>query len=208
MKVAAIVPAYNEETTITNVINVLKQSSLVDEVIVVSDGSIDGTVKIARKAGANVIDLAKNVGKGGAMKAGSLHTDANVYLFIDADLVGLDEQHISDLLKPVLQGTAEMSVGLFEHGRFATDLAQKVAPFLSGQRAIKKELFHKIPDIENSRFGVEMSLSRYADKHKTSVAEVRLHNLYQIMKEEKRGLVKGFAMRIKMYWEILRAARM
>ncbi len=208
MKVAAIVPAYNEETTISNVLRTLKHSPLINEVIVVSDGSKDRTAEISRRCGAKVVELEENVGKGGAMKVGTLHTDADVYLFIDADLIGLKNQHISELLEPVLRESVEMTVGVFEHGRLATDLAQKIAPFLSGQRAITKDLFNKIPDLENSRFGVEMALSRYADKNKTPVTTVHLVDLYQIMKEEKRGFFKGFVMRIKMYWEILRAVRL
>lgn len=208
MKVAAIVPAYNEEATISNVLRTLIRSPLVNEVIVVSDGSKDRTAEISRRCGAKVVELEENVGKGGAMKIGTLHTNADVYLFIDADLVGLKNQHISELLEPVLLGTAEMTVGVFEQGRLATDLAQKIAPFLSGQRAITKELFNNIPDLENSRFGVEMALSRYADKHHTSVTRVPLFDLYQVMKEEKRGFFRGFIMRIKMYWEILRTVRL
>lgn len=208
MKVAAIVPAYNEEQTIGDVVKVLKASSLIAEVIVVSDGSCDGTAEKALASEAIVIELEENVGKGGAMKVGTTKTDADIYLFIDADLVGLTDKHISHLVTPVLNMEAEMTVGIFEEGRLATDLAQKIAPFLSGQRAIRRELFEKIPEVEHSRFGVEMSLSRYAEKHNTKVITVKLPALSQIMKEEKRGFIKGFCMRLKMYWEILRTAKL
>lgn len=208
MKVAAIVPAYNEEQTVGDVVRCLKASPLIAEVIVVSDGSNDQTAIRAKEAGAIVVELKENVGKGGAMKEGTAHTDADIFLFIDADLVGLTQNHISTLLEPVLNYQAEMTVGVFEDGRLATDLAQKIAPFLSGQRAIRQELFKSIPEIEHSRYGVEMSLSRYADKHNVRVKMVSLPALSQIMKEEKRGIVKGFCLRLKMYWEILRTAKL
>lgn len=208
MKVAAIVPAYNEEVTVGLIVRTLKRVSLINEVIVISDGSTDKTGEQARRYGARVIELEKNIGKGGAMKVGTNNTDADIYLFIDADLVGLKSNHINRLLDPVLQGTAEMTVGIFENGRLTTDLAQKIAPFLSGQRAIKKEVFDQIPNLEESRFGVEMALSRYTDKHETAVTIVLLPELSQVMKEEKRGLFRGIILRLKMYWEILRAVKL
>ena len=124
MKVAAIVPAYNEEQTVGDVVRCLKASPLIAEVIVVSDGSNDQTAIRAKEAGAIVVELKENVGKGGAMKEGTAHT-ADIFLFIDADLVGLTQNHISTLLEPVLNDRAEMTVGVFEDGRLATDLAQK-----------------------------------------------------------------------------------
>lgn len=207
MKVAAIVPAYNEERTIGAVVQALSRCALVNDIIVVSDGSEDNTAAAARQHSVKVVELEENVGKGGAMKIGTEHSDADVFLFIDADLIGLAKQHIEDLVNPVLEGKAEMTVGVFDEGRFATDLAQKIAPFLSGQRAVSRRLFQAIPEIERSRYGVEMALSRYADKNHTKVVEVQLKDLSQIMKEEKQGFFKGFCSRLKMYWEILRKVK-
>ncbi|NLY11463.1 MAG: glycosyltransferase family 2 protein [Firmicutes bacterium] len=204
MKVTAIVPAYNEEATIGTVLRVLTDCPNVDEVIVVSDGSTDNTAAISRNYAVNVIELNENVGKGGALKIGAERTDADVLLFIDADLVGLNPGHIEKLLAPVLEEEADMTVGIFEDGRFATDLAQKIAPFLSGQRAIKRELFMQVPEVEHSRYGIEVALSRYADSNHKVVTMVHLSDLSQVMKEEKQGFVKGFCARMKMYWEIIR----
>lgn len=207
MKTAAIVPAYNEEGNIGAVLSVLSACKQLHEVIVVSDGSADRTAQVASGYGVRVIELPVNVGKGGAMKAGSLSTDAELLLFVDADLIGLTSQHINQMLQPVLTGQALMSVGLFEEGRLATDLAQKMAPFLSGQRAIHRSVMDRIPDLEHTRYGVEMAFSRYAEKHDIPVAKVHLRNMAQVMKEEKLGFAKGFAARLKMYWDIIRAFR-
>ncbi len=208
MKIAAVVPAYNEEQTIGAVIKVLLRSSLVHEIVVVSDGSEDQTAEISRRFPVKVVELTENVGKGGAMKAGTENTDAEVFLFIDADLIGLSETHIADLLFPVVEGDADMSIGVFEEGRFATDFAQKIAPFLSGQRAVKRSLFEETPELRESGFGVEVALSRYAEKMNCKVETVQLRDVSQIMKEEKRGLIKGFKARLSMYWEILRNIKM
>lgn len=208
MKTAAIVPAYNEEQTISGVVRTLLRSSKIDEVFVVSDGSEDRTALRAKRCGAKVIELAENVGKGGAMKAGVDAVTADVLLFIDADLLGLTQRHINQLLDPIYDGTADMTVGVFEEGRLATDLAQKIAPFLSGQRAVKRALFSAIPEVEHSRYGVEMALSRYADKQDLPVTVVNLKDLSQIMKEEKEGVARGLWSRVKMYWEILRTIKL
>mgnify|MGYP001415364370 FL=1 len=65
MCVSAIIPAYNEEKTIGGVLRTIKSVSLITEIIVISDGSTDGTAQIARNYGAHVIELSENIGKGG-----------------------------------------------------------------------------------------------------------------------------------------------
>lgn len=208
MRVAAIVPAYNEEHTIGAVIEVLLHCKSVAEIIVVSDGSEDKTAEVASCYPIKVINLVENVGKGGAMKAGAKQTECPVLLFVDADLVGLQEKHLEALLEPVLSGNTEMSIGVFSEGRRSTDLAQKIAPSLSGQRAVKKDLFDAVPKLESSRFGVEVALTQYAERHHIDIVRVPLPALSQVMKEEKRGLVLGFCSRLKMYWDIVRSIRL
>jgi glycosyltransferase involved in cell wall biosynthesis len=203
--VAAIVPAYNEAKTIGAVLGVLTKCRLINEVIVVSDGSTDDTVKIALQFdGVQVVELPENRGKGGAMKAGLEQTAAEIVLFLDADLIGLTEDHVNALLQPVLENQALMSLGVFEKGRIATDLAQKVAPYLSGQRALQRDLLSDLSDLDLTRFGVEVALHRYMEENKIPVALVNLPDLSHLMKEEKLGLWKGLAARGKMYWEIIK----
>lgn len=206
-KVAAIIPAYNEAANIGKVLQRVVRSPLVDEVIVVCDGCEDDTAAVARRFGATVVELPENVGKGGAMMAGVKHTDAQVILFLDADLIGLKYRHIRSLIEPVADGLADMTIGIFDEGRPVTDIAQKLAPFLTGQRAVRKEILERIPELEHSRFGVEVALSRYAEKEGLRVMKVSLPGLAQVMKEEKAGVLKGFRARMQMYWEIIRSYR-
>lgn len=207
MSITAIVPAYNEAKTIGAVLTVLTGCRSIDQVIVVSDGSTDDTVKVARQfKSVQVIDLPENRGKGAALKAGMEQTTAEIALFLDADLIGLTEEHINALLEPVLDNRAPMSLGVFERGRVATDLAQKVAPYLTGQRALRRTLFEDISDPDLTRFGVEMALHRYVEERDIPAALVSLPDLSHLMKEEKLGLWKGLAARGKMYWEIIKYA--
>jgi len=205
MEVAAIIPAYNEEKTVGAVIGTLQQSPDVNRIIVVSDGSEDDTVKAAMKyKGVEVIDLLDNRGKGGAIKAGLDRCSSEVILILDADLIGLSRDHVRALLEPVLEGRALMAVGLFEKGRMATDFAQKMAPFLSGQRAMKRDLLENISDLDLSRFGIEVALHKYVEDNEIEAEVVQLPDLSHVMKEEKLGFWKGVLARGKMYWEIFK----
>lgn len=208
MKVAAVIPAYNEEATIANVVAAVRRADVVTDVVVVSDGSTDATAARAREAGARVIEHPENRGKAAAMKTGFLATDAPVVLFLDGDLIGLTEGHVRALVAPVLRGECDMAIGIFDDGRLTTDLAQVLAPFLSGNRALRRELlermFQEEPEAEYARFGIEVALTRFTRQVGARVCEVPLEEMSHRMKEEKMGLVRGFAARMKMYWEILK----
>ena len=204
MRVSAVIPAYNEEKTIGDVISVVTDCSQINEVVVVSDGSTDNTADIVKEYPVNLIELAENRGKGAAMQEGVDASSGDVFIFLDADLIGLTQDHLTKLLAPVLNKEVEMSIGIFEHGRFATDLAQKVSPFLSGQRVVKRSLLDGMNNMEVTRFGVEVALTRYAQAHNIQCREVHLENMSHLMKEEKLGLLRGFYSRLKMYWEILK----
>ncbi len=207
LKVAAVIPAYNEEKTVAQVVDAAKRCHLISEVIVVDDGSADGTAQAARRAGARVVCLAANVGKGGAMKAGAEATDAEIVVFLDADLVGLTPDHVRQLVEPVLQGEADITLGIFDEGRFATDMAQKITPFLTGQRALWRSILLTIPHLERTRYGVEVAISRYAEEKMLRVTRVHLKHVAHLTKEEKVGLWRGFRARLRMYWEIIRLSR-
>ncbi|NMB35181.1 MAG: glycosyltransferase family 2 protein [Firmicutes bacterium] len=204
MEAIVIIPAYNEEKTIGHVLAPLKEVALVKQIIVVSDGSTDNTVPVAKSYGVEVVELSENRGKGGALKAGLDNFRADVVLFLDADLLGLTPKHVFNLLEPVINNEADMTIGLFEGGRIATDLAQKMAPYLSGQRAIKFSILEKISDLDIARFGVEVALNRFMESAAIRVREVVLNDMTHVMKEEKMGVWKGMAARMKMYWEIIK----
>lgn len=203
MRVAAIVPAYNEEKRLPAVLDAIKAARLVDEIVVVSDGSTDRTYELASADPAvNAIELKPNRGKGGAMRAGADCTNADVILFLDADLIGMDGEKVDEIVRPLVDGSADMSIGIFKSGRGVTDLAQFVAPYISGQRAMRRDVFVGIPKLECARSGVETAITKYFRRHKLSVRRVSLNGCTHCMKEEKLGFARGFAGRLKMYYDI------
>jgi glycosyltransferase involved in cell wall biosynthesis len=204
MKVAAIVPAYNEEQGIQAVLDVLSACDGLDEVIVVSDGSTDRTYEIASACPrVRALQLEANVGKGGAMVAGARATDADVIAFIDADLVGLQPRHVERLIEPVIAAEADVAIGVFREGRFLPTLSQKITPQISGQRACRRETFLNVPHITDTRFGVEMALTHYARDHALREVEVIFDGVTHTMKEQKRGLLRGLRDRMAMYGQII-----
>jgi len=201
--VAAILPAYNEARTIERIIKILREVPELNEIIVVSDGSTDATTNIARKAGAVVLELTSNKGKGAAMFAGAQFTSQEVLLFLDADLEGLLPEQVVSLIAPVLKNEADMTIGIFKQGRPLTDWSQAIAPYLSGQRAIKRDLFLKA-GLAHSRYDAEVRLTHFAKENSWRVLEIPLVNVTHVIKEEKRGLWSGFFARLGMYRDISR----
>ena len=205
MKTAAIIPAYNEEGRIAAVLRALTTTAAVDEVIVVNDGSTDGTAEAAKAiSGVHVFTLPRNQGKGGAMREGALHTDAEILLFLDADLMGLTERHVHDLLAPVCSGQAAMAMGIFKGGRLWTDMAQFFAPAITGQRAIRREVFLQIPDLESVGYGIELAINDYVHRQGLTREDVTLRGVSHPMKEEKLGWARGAASRWRMYRQMLK----
>lgn len=203
MKVTALIPAFNEKKTITSIIKTIQNHSEVDGVLVVDDGSSDGTAFVSKKTGVRVISLEKNQGKGAALQRGIEEINSDIILMLDADLIGLKEKHINTLLDPIFKGECDMTVGVFSDGRGLTDLAQFFAPNLSGQRAVKTNVIKNIGNLKDSGYGVEIAINKYVKKF-GRLKYVNLSDLSHIMKEEKRGFVRGVADRAKMYWDILK----
>ncbi len=204
MSVSVLIPAYNEEKTIKDVIEAVKECKMVDETIVIDDGSSDNTYKKVEETGVHLVRIPRNVGKGGALKRGIEESKGDIIVFLDADLLGLRPEHIEALIKPVMEGNAGMTVGIFKKGRKTTDLSQYLTPFLSGQRAIKRDLLSRFDKIEFTKYGIEVALTRYAKRENIKVEFVDLYDVTHLMKEEKRGFIRGFLERLKMYYQLLR----
>jgi len=204
-RIALIVPAFNEEDRIGDVIATAKSVKLIDEIVVVNDGSSDNTALVAKSTGVRVINLPTNHGKGYAMQRGIRAVDADILVFSDADILGLKEQHLLLLIEPLLRDDElMMTVGKFSGGRLRTDFSHNLIPSISGQRALRRELITGLPDLSFTRFGVEIALTKHAKSNGAKIFEVTLKDLSHVMKEEKLGMVKGMSARLKMYQEMYR----
>ncbi|MCQ2737619.1 MAG: glycosyltransferase [archaeon] len=190
-KVSVIIPAFNEEETVGSVVEVTKKLSYVDEVIVVDDGSKDKTVEEAEKAGAIVISHETNQGKGSAIKTGVKNATGDILAFIDADISNLNTKKIDLMIKPILEGKAEITKTKFsrESGRVTELTAKPLLGFffpelnleqpLSGQFAGKRSALNKVK-FEND-YGVDVGIVLDADVHGISILEVDIGDIQHDM---------------------------
>lgn len=114
MKITAIIPAYNEVNTIHEIIRRVKATNLIDEIIVVDDGSNDGTrevlLGIAESESIRVILHEQNQGKGAAVRTGIQNASNEVMIIQDADLE-YDPRDYPGLFKPINEGIADVVYG-------------------------------------------------------------------------------------------------
>jgi hypothetical protein len=185
--VVALVPAKDRADSVGATVAALAGVAAVDEVVVVDDGSTDGTAAAASAAGARVVRLEVNVGKGDAVRAGVDATPhAGIYLLADADL-GATAARTGVLVGPVRAGEADMTIavlpaagtrgGLGGVRRLAAaGIARATggrfvprAP-LSGQRAVRADLLRSLPLA--ARFGLETGLTIDAVRAGARVVEM------------------------------------
>lgn len=181
-KVSVIIPAYNEEDTVAQVVEVVKKVSYVDEIIVVNDGSSDNTEAEALKAGAIVINHKTNRGKGQALYTGYQQAECDIIAFIDADIFNLTSKKVEAIIKPILLGKTDITKTKFarESGRVTELTAKPLLNFffpeisfeqpLSGQFAARKEVLKKI-NFEKD-YGVDVGIVIDADVLGISIMEV------------------------------------
>ena len=114
MKLSIIVPVYNEQKTISDILNALEKltiPSVTKEVIVVDDGSTDFTrEKLKKIKWPKIVLHEKNKGKGAAVKTGIEHATGDYIIIQDADLE-YDPKYIKELIKPILEGKAKVVYG-------------------------------------------------------------------------------------------------
>ncbi|MFC2042573.1 glycosyltransferase family 2 protein [Chloroflexota bacterium] len=114
MTLSVIIPAYNEKNTINEILIRVQAMDLVDEIVVVDDGSVDGTREILEKMDGigpvRVVYHEKNLGKGAAVVTGIKNSEGDVILIQDADLE-YDPRDYPELLKPIEEENADVVYG-------------------------------------------------------------------------------------------------
>ena len=111
MKLSVIIPIFNEKDTLKEIISRVQETGIPNEIILVDDGSSDGTINIVKeyegKEGFRIIIHNKNQGKGAAVRSGLKAATGDVLLIQDADLE-YDPRDYPALLKPIEEGLADV----------------------------------------------------------------------------------------------------
>lgn len=166
--ITVIIPALNEEKTITDVVKFCSTEPNVSEVIVVDDNSEDNTAKLAESAGAKVI-VSETRGKGTSMRDGIRSATNQVLVFLDADIHPYPSKTIANLAKPIIENECDFTKGAFARnaGRvtelvakpllniFFPELSHFQQP-LSGMIAGKKSFLSKVDFFTD--YGVDIGI--------------------------------------------------
>ena len=192
MTVTCIIPAYNEAARIGAVLEVVRGHPDVAEVIVVDDGSTDGTPDVVRGFdGVTLIEQHVNGGKTRALLAGIDAAQSDLVMFIDADLSGLTRDGISELIAPVANGEADMTISLRGN---APRLWQWIGlDYISGERVLRKDFVtpHMNSFLALPKFGFEVFLNRLALEQSARIAVVHWPDVKSPYKADKFGLISG-----------------
>lgn len=194
MTVSVVIPVYNERTTIEKILTLVESRSEVTEIIIVDDGSTDGTTAILkeiekRSSKCRVIFHEKNRGKGAALRTGFEKVSGDIIIVQDGDLE-YDPADYPRLLEPILSGHADVVFGsrflggphrvlYFWHylaNRFLTLLSDilnnlNLTDMEVCYKVFTKDILRKI-SIKSNRFGFEPEVTAKAAKLKARIFEV------------------------------------
>lgn len=220
MNAAVLIPAYNEAETITATVKAAAQIPGVSQVVVINDGSTDDTGRLAEQAGARVVDMPTNMGKGAALNKGWHSVLAPFYLLLDGDL-GETARLAYELLVPVFAGEADMTIAHFaahqghNEGTMGFGIVRRFAAWairryggirlnspLSGQRAVNRAVLETVGGFAPG-FGVEIALTLQAAWAGFRIQEVPLAMQHRAT---GRGL-DGFCHRGRQFVQIISTLR-
>ena len=182
--VSAIVPVYNEEKTVSKVVNTLLKNNLIDEVICINDGSTDTSMDVLNqyKGKIKVVNFRKNHGKGFALSVGIKRAKGEIVAFIDADLTNLSNDHINEMLTPIFNNNFKGVVGY--PASVKGHIFNPLSAFAGERAYYKKDLISHLEEMAKTRFGIEVFLNHLFNKNE--IKKVPLRKLKGLFKHEKR----------------------
>lgn len=194
VKISAVISAYNEENSVAAVVNTTLDSKIIDEVIVVNDGSTDKTANILEQFISHpkyiYIKYEKNRGKSFAMVDGIEKATGDIIVFIDADVLNFEEKHIKQLILPLVNKEAGMVIGHPTENKFD----EKINPFqmLAGERALyKADILPFLEDIRSTQYGIEIMLNLYYKSKGKIIKFEYLWGVYHLTKIRKKGFISS-----------------
>lgn len=204
--ISCIIPAYNEAVRIGEVLTSVVGHPLIDEVIVVDDGSTDGTAEVVEQtAGLRLIRQVPNKGKTWAVTVGINEAKGSHLLLVDADLLGLSPDDLTRLITPVRDGAADVSISL---RRNAPRLWHLIGiDYISGERVVRKSLFDgRMAEMRAlPKFGLEVFMNDLLLARQSRIAVVSWPSVDSPFKNQKMGWRRGVIADVRMIADMVRA---
>lgn len=203
--VSVIIPTFNDVEVLPQIVDVVKKSSIVDEIIIVNDGStIENTKKIHQINNVTIIDQPTNMGKSMALKTGFLKSIGDIVCFLDADLKGLRSIDVFHLINPVVTHDYEMT--LSKRGGFTVEMMWRLigtGESLTGERAFHRNIIQENLEIfDYHGFSIEVIMNKIFFK-KYKIALVIFPFVQNQLKIKKLGVKEGVKSDIKMMKDIV-----
>ncbi|KUK47716.1 MAG: glycosyltransferase family 2 protein [Coriobacteriia bacterium] len=208
LSVSVIIAAYNEQRFIAQTVESVLRAEVAQEVIVVDDGSTDGTAMVLAEYSRHITVVTHpfNRGKGAALVTGVRRATGDVVVFCDAHLLGLERHHLLTLLEPLKTDLADVTLGVAARaGKRERILRLTPTAILTGQRAYhRKHLMPWLAEMESLGYGVETFLHTRHVRGRTRV--VRMPGLVHLTKRHKSPPAVAIECYLREAREIARAA--
>ncbi len=221
---SVVVPVYNERTTLREIISRIRATKLVRQIVMVDDGSSDGTRELLKELeqeqhpDLQIVFHPENMGKGAAVRTGIRHATGDLVLIQDADLE-YDPRDYPALLGPILEGRADVVYGsrflggphrvlFFWHyvvNRFLTFLSNvftnlNLTDMEVGYKVFRRSVLEGI-EIKSNRFDFEPEITAKVAKKRVRIYEVPISYAGRTYEEGKKiGAIDG----LQALWTIVK----
>ncbi len=205
MSCTCIIPFFNEYDRILKVLDEVLKVKLIDEIILVDDGSTDSTTEIVKKhyPSLKILNNLRNLGKTGAIKIGLQQAKGDYILLLDADLRNLNYNEIEAAITKIRDGRGiDMIVLRRINAPFFIKLVRGDI-LVSGERILKKEDLKKILEsLKPIRYQLEFAINKWMMDNNNNVYWVPSSTL-NTYPTTKIGIIKGLKKSILMNTDIL-----
>lgn len=225
LQLSVVIPAYNEKDTIREIIRRVRAVGIAKQIIVVDDGSTDGTTEVLAAMKDNqdlrVFRHQRNRGKGAALRTGFDHVSGDVVIIQDADLE-YDPAQYPQLVQPIVEGVADVVYGsrfqsagphrapyywqsvanrmLTTMSNMFTDL--KLSDMETCYKVFRREVIEAItPTLKQNRFGIDAELTAKVARRKYRIFELGISYSGRTYREGKKIRLRDA---IQAFWSILR----